>query len=159
MKQILYGLGMLIGLVPLAGCAGSLSPQPTDRTQVVSPTGESTPSSPPAFLRQSDGDLVLSVGSTIRGILALSSDGCLYLQASNERWLIVWPPETSMANDSGSLTFRDSFGAVISVGDEIELGGTGSQSPRTTTIAGETIPPSCRAMNVFLTNKLGVRKV
>ncbi|WP_339913923.1 hypothetical protein [uncultured Brevundimonas sp.] len=113
----------------------------------------------PVFLRQGDNDLAPSVGSTMRGTLALSPEGCLYLSSRGERWLIIWPPETTLSVSGEEVVLTDSNGRRVMIGDDLELGGTGSPPPSVSTIHGVTIPQGCRAMNAFLVNRLGVRKV
>lgn len=102
-------------------------------------------SAPPGIYLPTYGSMNAMPAGLLEGTL-IEDDGCLWIEAGDDRWLVLWPSGTSVANDGGQLVVQ--IGGETAVeGQRVSAGG-GEYGPENyrfvVELIGEEVPTACR---------------
>lgn len=107
-------------------------------------------SAPPGIYLPTYGSMNAMPAALLEGTL-VEEDGCLWIEAGDDRWLVLWPGGTSVANDGGQLVVQ-SGGAQAVVGTRVSAGG-GEYGPGNyrfvVELIGEEVPSACQQTGLY----------
>lgn len=102
-------------------------------------------SAPPGIYLPTYGSMNGMPTALLEGTL-IEEDGCLWIEAADDRWLVLWPSGTSVITDGGQLVVQSGAEPAV-VGTRVSAGG-GEYGPGNyrfvVELIGEEVPSACQ---------------